>query len=131
MKNIIYSFAFLLTSFFTFANDFNSPSPKSNFTSAFENESTIVTIKYKIRDTSFETKKRVTNNDLIISKYIDSELIKIKNKINSNYVEGDICSVTVSVGYGSTYISATITGDCKGIAERAAKLKKELTAAIR
>jgi hypothetical protein len=35
------------------------------------------------------------------------------------------------VGYGSTYISATITGDCKGIAARAAKLKKELLAAIR
>jgi hypothetical protein len=131
MKNIIYSLTLLLTSFFTFANDFNSPSPVSNFTSAFENESTIVTIKYKIRDTSFETKKRVANNDLVISNYIDSELKKINNKINSNYIEGDICTVTISVGYGSTYISATITGDCKGIAARAAKLKKELLAAIR
>ena len=130
MKNVFFSLAFMLIGSFAFANNVDSTFSENDFTSFSKNENTIVSIKYTVGGDTFEIKKSFTTNDSELLNFIDSELLKIDGLINSSFVTGDTCSVTVSVGSGSTYISATITGDCDGIAKRAAKLKKELMACL-
>lgn len=131
MKNLFFCLAFILVSSLAFANNVNSTYSEKFLTSFSKNEITIVSIKYTVGSNSFENKKSFSTNDSDVINYIDSELSKINDIINSSFVVGDTCSVTVSVGYGSTYVSATITGDCDGIAKRAAKLKKQLLDAIK
>jgi hypothetical protein len=130
MKKLFFSLAFMLIGTFAFANNVSSTYSEKLSPSFSKNESTIVSIKYTLGSKSFEIKKSFSSFDSEVTSYIDSELLRINTIINSSMEEKDSCTVTVSVGYGSTYVSASITGDCENIAKRAAKLRKQLLEAM-
>ncbi len=89
----------------------------SGFSSNLKNDS-IIENDLKIEVTTKNQKVIVTKKlqkNQSLKDLINAEL----DKLTYLEVEEDMCDVTVSAGYGATFVSVTVHGPCKGIMKRA------------
>lgn len=100
----------------------------SGFASNVKNDSTIendLKIEVTTKNQKVIVTKKLQENQSL-EDLINTEL----DKLTYLEVDEDMCDVTVSAGYGATFVSVTVHGPCKGIMKRAkaylAEAKAEL-----
>lgn len=120
---------FLLT-FSSFASNSSNCNKETNITKFIKDSKNLIVFKVTINNKTKEYKKVYKSESDLFNDNFKTVFTKIEKDFNLEMLEGDCMihvSITVSVGYDSTFASITVSGDfpCETWKADARKLKQD------